>query len=518
MLKYLVQFTLLLIVLPACAEKKTEEATESVQHQVDLSSPYVQTASGEGYEIEIQFNKGLKENTKVLLTFAMGAKDNFYSRDTAYTDSRGRAVFSNSNTELERGFYMVYIPDMGNFFEIIVADEKRFKVEVNDPENFYNKMKVTGSEQNKTFVEYNNYLNEHAQSNPEKVMEYRNAFLKNNPNHLLAKVLLMMKEVEVPDAPAELSEEDKKVWQYNYYKAHYWDHFSFNEPGIIRTPGGLLHSIIERYFDKVLSQDPDTLIVYTDMLIESAFAMQNKPLAKYFIQHFSRKYETSKVMCHDGVFGHLGVKYYCPDRYGNSVVDWLDSATKMKICEKAYKISATSCKRQVPDLRTADINGKYHHLFQLSSNYTIVLFWDPTCGHCKKVIPKINDLTLRYKDTLSVYAIGTEAKYDEWEKYINQHPEISHWVNVSKTDKNMPWINNRALYNIQSNPVIFLLDKDKKVLAKKIDENKLEEFLLYSMGEQGLISKEQAQSRIAHLQKMNAASEENADAAIPNMD
>jgi thiol-disulfide isomerase/thioredoxin len=494
MIRIFISLIILLTGLNACAQKNPKEVLPPAK---------------DGYKIEVKM-KGMEPNTMVMLTFAMGEKDKFFVRDTAYFDNKGVAVFS-KNDNLERGLYMVYFPDLGNYFEIMITNHNFFSVEVADKQNLYKGLKVSGSIENQKFFEYQNYLADKTKEQAKEVSDYRENFIKDYPDHLLSSILKMMKDIEVPDAPANLSDDEKRTWQYNYYKIHYWDNVNFAESGLVRSPGGVLHMLLERYFDKVLNQDPDSLVKYVDIVIDNAINAGNSPMAKYFIQTLSRKYETSKVMCHDGVFAHIGKRFYCPDRKGKSYADWVDSATMMKICEKAHKISFTACKAKVLDLRTADINDKYHHLYDLKAPFTVVFFWDPTCGHCKKVIPKLNDISKRLKDTVAIYAIGTESKYDEWAKYIKANPEISHWTNVSKSDPNIPWVNNRYYYNIQANPTIILLDEDKKVIAKKIDENKLEEFMVYMMGEKGLISSEETNARIRVLQAKEAAEKEKGD-------
>jgi thiol-disulfide isomerase/thioredoxin len=522
MIRIFISFIILLTSLSACGQ--------STSNKPSTVKP---SPAKDGYEISVKVN-GLPSNTTFLLTFAMGEQGNFYAQDTAISDKNGVAIFKKPSS-LERGIYMVYVPSIGNYFEIIVSDNNYFSITTDTAGGFYKNMKITGSPENVQFVSYNQFLEEKrldnisiqaqieklsAQNPSDKkietlkekrkandlaVMDLRNNMMQEPSTNLLANVLRMMKDVEMPEAPTNLNEEDKRTWQYNYYKSHYWDNVNFAETGLIRAPGGILHTILDRFFDKVIPQDPDTLVKYVDIVISNAVNAKNKVLGKYLVQHLTRKYETSKVMCHDGVFSFLARKYYCRNRQGIAYADWLDSATLDKICEKGIKLSYTACKGPSLDLRTQDENGRFKHLHEEKGAFTVLFFWDPTCGHCKKVVPKINKLKNEFKDTIAVYAISTEGQYEEWKKYLSQHPEIQSWTNVCKTDTNDNWRANRFYYDIQANPVIFLLDKNKKIIAKKMDENKLEEFIVYQLGEYGMISNQEAQRRLTIIQNRNSA-------------
>lgn len=483
MKKYLFSFLILCTGLSACAQGKKGEK-EVISNKA-------------GYSIGVKV-KGMQPGSRFILANYLGDKP--YARDTAFADASGIATFK-GNERLERGIYMVLLPGM-SYFEVIVGDNAHFRIETDTTTaDYYDKMTAHGSEENTRFIAYNKFLiqkeSERRNTTDEnkkreidnKVVEYKKNYIASNPGDLLSNVLLMMEQIDVPDAPAHLSTEEAKKWQYNYYVQHYWDKINFKEEGLVRTPGAIMQNIIDRYFDKVLNQDPDTLNKYVDFVVGKTEG--TKELERFFIWYLTRKYETSKVMCHDGVFAHLAKQYYCTGK-----AFWADSSLITKICEKAEKITYTACKAIVPDLKMADINGNFKQLYNEKAPFTVVFFWDPTCGHCKKVVPKLIEMKKAFKDTIKVYAVGSEGKYDEWVKYVKEHPEMNVFTNVNKTDRYFPWPINKQNYDIQANPVIFLLDEDKKVLAKKIDENKLEEFIIFMLGDKGLISSEEAERRI----------------------
>ena len=110
----------------------------------------------------------------------------------------------------------------------------------------------------------------------------------------------------------------------------------------------------------------------------------------------------------------------------------------------------------------------------VEAKFTILIFWDPNCGHCKKEIPKLQALYEKYdRKTLKVYSVGTPLENNDYKKYIKEH-KLS-WISVSDTPEDPSMF--RADYDIKSSPTIFVLDKDKKIIAKKVESEQIEGFL-----------------------------------------
>lgn len=124
-----------------------------------------------------------------------------------------------------------------------------------------------------------------------------------------------------------------------------------------------------------------------------------------------------------------------------------------------------------------DKNNKKIELYQVKAPYTLVIFYDPQCGHCKEVIPKIDSAyqaSLR-AGGLQIYAVAKEADgtRNDWLAFVEKNG-LQGWTNVfyskaeekSRTDNGVPGYS--QLYDIQSFPTIYLLDKEKRIVAKKL--------------------------------------------------
>ena len=76
---------------------------------------------------------------------------------------------------------------------------------------------------------------------------------------------------------------------------------------------------------------------------------------------------------------------------------------------------------------------------------------------------------------VEIYAINVNADLDKWKKSIKDRE--FNWVNVNGTRSVTQ--NFHDLYDTYGTPTIFILDKDKKIIAKKISGEQVEGFLKY---------------------------------------
>ena len=151
-------------------------------------------------------------------------------------------------------------------------------------------------------------------------------------------------------------------------------------------------------------------------------------------------------------------------------------------------LMANQLGEQAANLEMIDSTGKPTALYDVKSPYTIVVFWDPTCGHCKEEIPKLDSM---YRASwkakkVAIYAVLSENQKTEWVKYIKEHG-IGDWVNVYQTKEMEDAIvaaqkpGFRQLYDVTSTPTLYLLDKDKRIIGKKLIWKQLDELLQVKM-------------------------------------
>jgi thiol-disulfide isomerase/thioredoxin len=99
------------------------------------------------------------------------------------------------------------------------------------------------------------------------------------------------------------------------------------------------------------------------------------------------------------------------------------------------------------------------HSLKGAENYVIV-FWSSTCDHCLEEMPKLHSFT-RGKDQIEVIAIALESDTTTYKQYTDK---LTGWIHVIGLGK---WNNTIArLYEVNATPTYFVLNREKKIIAK----------------------------------------------------
>ena len=456
----------------------------------------VLTTFGQKSGYELKFNVKNCKPGNVILAYYYGNKQ--YIKDSTQVDASGSFVFKGDDA-MDQGIYIAVMPPDNKYFELIVGEDQHFSMS-SEYGSMIKSMVVKGSDENERFYEYLSYLEvqkkkgekfteqsnvlEKADSTGYKettefkaiqdkvkaidadVKDYKNKFISEYPDALLSKVFLASKDPDIPEAPILENGRTDSTFAWRYFKEHYWDLVDFSDDRIIRTP--VYHSKLERFMTKTIQQIPDTIAIEASKLIEKT--RESNELFKYTVFWITSHFETSKQMGMDAVFVHMAKNYYMTGQ-----AFWADSTTIAKISERATKLSYSLIGATAPNLIMKDTSDQIQVLHALDNEYTIAYFWDPECGHCKKVTPKVRDFYNEFKEELDVevYGVMTNAKeQDSWRSYIRENK--LNWINVEDPEQKTAY---KYLYDIYSTPVIFLLDKDKKIIAKRIGAEDLENFI-----------------------------------------
>ena len=112
-------------------------------------------------------------------------------------------------------------------------------------------------------------------------------------------------------------------------------------------------------------------------------------------------------------------------------------------------------------------------MYDIETEFTVLYFYDPDCGHCKKKTPELYEayMTLRNED-VEVLAICITTDTDRWKEYIRENN--FDWINLADSNNKS---NFRYYYDIRSTPIIYVLDKEKKIIAKKLDASQVQSFI-----------------------------------------
>jgi thiol-disulfide isomerase/thioredoxin len=162
----------------------------------------------------------------------------------------------------------------------------------------------------------------------------------------------------------------------------------------------------------------------------------------------------------DALFVDIAREYYLSGK-----ANWADSATLAVIRENVIFMENNLMGKQARNLRMETYDGIPYFLCQGKSRYTILVFYEPTCSHCKEFVPKLyNEIYIPYRNKgVEVVAIYNQNDKKEWGDFIQQQ-HLNDWINVWDEFYQSRF---KVIYDTRTTPSVYLLDKDKKIIAKK---------------------------------------------------
>lgn len=454
-------------------------------------------AFAQGYQLTFKA-PGYKSGI-AFLTYYMGS--NFNIADSAAIGNNGTAVFKGTD-KLQPGIYAIFFPGKQLRTEFLIGSEQNVSVSA-DTSDLVNKTIVTGSRENILYDQYQKVaaskgkliqqerqafsmaVTKADSAQHEKkytalineLNDYREGIIKTQPNSMMAALLSAMKEPPYP-SKVPVTRQDS-IDNYNEYKKHYWDGISFMDDRIIRTPFFLKK--IERYYREVISPEPDSII--KDIDYKLLLARSAPEMYKFLLNWLTDEFINPKYMGQDAVFVHLFEKYH-----SKGASPWLNEKQMESISRRAYMQMANLIGEKAADLDMLTTEEKPTSLYNLNADYTIICFWDPNCGHCKEEVPRLDSIYRAswQKHNLKIFAVltpdGKQNVKPEWLAFIKEH-NIGDWTHVYKTkemedaDLAAQRPSFRQLYDIIMTPTIYLLDKDKRIIGKKLTLLQLNELL-----------------------------------------
>ena len=440
-----------------------------------------------GYEIKIKL-EGYTE-PQLFLGYHYGEKQ--YLLDTVEANANGFFVFS-GDEPLKGGVYLVVMAPDNKFFQLLITDEEQHFTAYVNAENPTQGIRFEQAPDNALFYKYLNFLEEkkpladnlteliNAEEDEKKkskleekrskidedVRTFQDELIARNPKSLTAAIIRANLPLVTP-AEFDGEGEEQQVKRWRYTQNHYFDNLDLANPYMLRTP--FLFQRVDFFIHKLQVQHPDTISKAIDYVLE-----RMKPAEetfKFYLINFLNEYARSNIVGMDAVYVHLVDNYYA-----KGLAPWTEEDQLQKIIENAQALEPLLIGKKAPNLRLEDREGKPVELYDVDAEYTVLYFWRYDCGHCKKSTPIMKEFYEKFKDK-GVKIIAVCAKFaDEvgpcWE-YIDEN-KIGDWMQLVD-----PYLRSRfmTVYNIKTTPQIYVLDRNKEILSKRIGAEQLEEVL-----------------------------------------
>lgn len=443
----------------------------------------------EGYHITLKV-PSVKDTMVYLVHYYGKPMPTIYRRDSAKIDKKGVAVFDSNDPEFTGGIYMMLLSDRKTFFEFLLDKGDNFTITA-DIAKLPLGLTFTNSPANDQFQEYTQFLKGYSAKQQDIQKEYTNAKnaddtaaikkkaavtakeltgyrreqVKKHPGTLLSSIFGALEIPQVPEGPHYLPDGKTKdsTFAYMYYKSHYWDAFNLQDDRLIHTP--IYDAKLDEYFNKLVLPWPDSMIKESNMLLEKTRG--SKELFKYTLWWLTRTVENSKVMGMDEVFVHLVETYYMK---GDAT--WLSSDDLNKYIDRAMKIAPNVIGNLAPEIKLPNLTTKKEEsLNTLKAKYTLLVFYAPTCGHCKEEMPKIDSLyraVLKAKG-VKIFSVITEVDEVAAKDFLTRY-KLTDWLTAWDPEHTGDW---RSKYDVYSTPTMYLLDEKKIIRGKRLDHSNI---------------------------------------------
>jgi thiol-disulfide isomerase/thioredoxin len=306
---------------------------------------------------------------------------------------------------------------------------------------------------------------------------YREQVITKNPDALLTTLLMGMREPQLTGKLKDPITHEDSISSFQYYKSHFWDGVNFWDGRLAYTT--FFDDKLDKYFQQLVAPSADSVIKEMDRML--GYATINDEMTRFLLVKFINRYYNQKYMWEDAIFVHLFEKYFANKKY-----PWLNEAGKKNITERAYSLMANIFGSPASEVELPDSTGKLVSLYATEAPFTVVIFFDPMCGHCKETLPKIDSVyRAKWKtENVRIFAVAKEndGTTKDWLNFIAErklagwtHVYYSKFLEKTRVDSNLPGY--LQLYDVQQFPTLYLLDKDKRIIAKKLSFDQVDEII-----------------------------------------
>lgn len=427
------------------------------------------------HKISIQVKSA--PNTKVQLAYYFADKQYVEARGT--TDANGKVIFEGKKN-LFPGLYMFLAPEKKIHFDFLIDDQQEFSIKATPAKQ---SMKAKGSLVNSAFFAYQTYMSTKnvelktlatLRDSLQKVDENSSEFkkvdadakaLQTNMMNYWNKVVDENKELII--APLLTALNGEKPYK-GVNGGYFFENIDFSKRFLLRSP--IVRETIMRVLAFNLNKKRPTSEILTecDKLLKKAEIQPD--VFEYTFNYLLNFFNTLQRTGMNEVFVHL------VENYSNKgKTPWYKPEHLLQIQERSKVLRSNFIGEVSADLQMMTFENELVSLHDTDAKFTIVYFWSVLCGHCKDTSPHVKKLydTVGDPSALEVFAICTDDRKADAEKYIIKN-EYDSWLNVTDPKNETGY---RELYNVYSTPLLYLLDKDKKIIAKRLGPIQIKELI-----------------------------------------
>ena len=441
----------------------------------------------QGYKLDFRLT-GLSDTTIVLGNYFAG---NTYIADSAVVNGRGKFQFADEE-KLDPGMYFLVL-DKTKLFDFIVGEDQTFRLEA-DVSDLLGTLQVEGDLENQWYQEdrlYNRSMNQRArpliatirdslaseadkaesraalQELDQQVRSRAYAFMEAHPESVLASMYAARYPLPLPefvDTENVSAEQQRRA----YYKAHYWDWYDVGNPVFLRLQTSVYNDKMDEYLDRLVPQQSDSIKAAIRYLAE--LSSKHEETYQYLVWNLAVKYQRSNIMGHDAFFVFIVDEYF----ETGEMDFWANEIMKNNLMDRANELRHSLIGMQAPNLIMQNADLERRELYALSADYTVLYLYDPDCGHCRTETPILKSFQDSTEFDVEVFAVCVDTSLVKMKEYIAEMG-LESWTNVNGPRSYNGPIKDK--YDSYTTPMIYVMDRQKKIIAKRLSADQIEDFL-----------------------------------------
>ena len=241
--------------------------------------------------------------------------------------------------------------------------------------------------------------------------------------------------------------------------SHFWEGIEDFDGPTDENP--ILAAQINFYFDKLVAPLPDSITLEISRLVE--MTSYNPDLRDFILWHLLEKYRHPEYMTQDQVFVFLYDQYF-----SQLEIKDLNEANMVMIRDKAEQFRRLALFNIAPNFQLNDSID----LQTIDNEYTVLFFYDHNCDLCRQEIRDLDSICAEHPEII-VLAIdmNLDSSGDSSGGFAIRpqgNGDLKSPIQYLRITNPSELIALSDAYDIDTTPLIYVLDKDKHIIAKKI--------------------------------------------------
>ncbi len=294
------------------------------------------------------------------------------------------------------------------------------------------------------------YTEDYFQSVQIEFREYTRRIIREYPGMYVTGIIKSDRPVMIP---ADINWDEYIA----FMQSHYLDETNFNDTSLLSSNVLTGKAIDYLGFYTLNNGNKD---LQEHVFIQAVDTILNKAMVNGKVYNFLMQYliEGFDMYGFDRVISHIAENY---EPAGTCV----DEERKSELEKRMENLRRLAVGNIAPDIIIEGILGNKTTLADIDKDLTVILFWASWCPHCNSMIPGLKELyhAPRLPD-FEILAISIDTSASDYSMALAMN--TTPWINYAEFKG---W-NSKAAedYSIYATPTMFILDRNRKILARPV--------------------------------------------------